>query len=114
MPRRPPSGPACPRAAGGGPSAARASAPPQSLRGACGRLSGPRTGARSFTPSAAAQIRTRWGWRPADSPGTRTDAAPSEPFVRPSLWRFGEWLGRDAGRGLGAEGRGGPPATSET
>lgn len=48
------------------------------------------------------------------SPGTRAEAAPEESFLRPGRWRFGEWLGRRASRGLGVEGRGGPLASAET
>lgn len=81
--------PVAPRvpAAGGG------LAPPRSLRGACGRLSAPRTRTRSLTPPAAAQIRTRWSRRgqpPASlcccRPRPRTPRGLGRPWRLTSLW----------------------------
>lgn len=118
-PRRPPDGPACPSVEGG-----RASRrAPRARRGACAARGGVYLGrAPAPSPSPSRRRPDKDAQAPAaqpalakrGSPGTRAEAAPSEPFVRPGRWRFGEWLGRDTSRGLGMEGRGGPLASAET
>lgn len=118
MPGRPPCGPACPR---GGRRPCPAAEParrvwaficaahPHPLPHPSGRrpdkdaLEPPGTATRVplLLPPAA-----------ENSPGTRAAVAPYQPLVRPSRWRFGEWLGRDGG--LGAKGRGGQLSRAKT
>lgn len=95
-----------------------------------------RTRARSPPPAAAVQIRTApgAGVRPAGTspwrlsrcrqplnwdaavwlPRARGSRRPPDPFVWPSRWQFGEWLGQDLDLGVGAKGRGGPLANAKT
>lgn len=118
-PRRRPDGPACPCVEGGRASPARAPGPPRSLRGACGLLSGPRTGALSLTPPAAAQIRTRRRPRakrhwPNGAPRGlgRRQRPRSLSCGRAGGASVSGWGGARTG-GWGVAGRGGPLASAD-
>lgn len=124
-----PVGHACSRTVGGDLSSARPRPPrraPQSLRGApalapsrrccpdkdcAGGWRAPRgdLALASLPLSPAAEL----GRRCVAAAGQGL-AAPSDPFVWPSRWHFGEWLGQDMDLGVGAKGHGGLLADAKT